>query len=140
MNYDQIKPMNNGRNVVKVLWLEDEVVARDIIKSFIEATEWNGRLDVEWVEDGDEAWRRLTARQPDIFITDLAHPGLGGEQLLTMIAAEKMKFPILVMTGCAVSDGLKNIFFDLNVTLMTKPFRPEDLHSALTSLYQTVTG
>jgi CheY-like chemotaxis protein len=62
---------------------------------------------------------------PDLIITDVEMPGLGGEELLRCIRADETfgSLPVVAISGSATDQP-----FDLHVP---KPFRSEDLLAAL---------
>ena len=59
----------------------------------------SGWAQARFVMDGDEAWSRLKIKARDRFVTDLAHPGLPGEDILRELAAPRVNSPILVLSG-----------------------------------------
>ncbi len=63
--------------------------------------------DIIECEHGDEAWKILQASPPDLFITDLTHPGLGGEELSQRLADAQPKLPALVIS--AFQQGLDSL-------------------------------
>lgn len=63
--------------------------------------------DIIECENGDEAWKSLQTSPPDLFITDLTHPGLRGEELSKLLADANPDLPILVIS--AFQEGLKSL-------------------------------
>jgi CheY-like chemotaxis protein len=50
-------------------------------------------------EDGDLAWQELLQIEPDLLITDMCHPGMDGWRMLSLLAARKVNYPIVVWTA-----------------------------------------
>ncbi len=76
--------------------------------------------------DALDALRRRT--DIDVLITDLGLPGMSGQELVAAARALRPKLQILLATGYSVAD------VEQDVVLLAKPFMPEDLRRALTSL------
>ena len=118
---------------IKVFILEDEPVASQFYADLLEAVD--RRFQVFKFVDGDDAWAELTKVDPDIFITDIVHPGLDGWEMLKLLAAEKVAYPILVVTGDSQSIGLyKSVYPDLKLELLGKPFRIQSFYKLLAAL------
>jgi CheY-like chemotaxis protein len=49
--------------------------------------------------DSQKAWEELQRTPPDLFITDLAHGGISGEQLIVRLAEQEVRYPIVVLSG-----------------------------------------
>jgi CheY-like chemotaxis protein len=95
------------------------------------------RFEIHKFTDGDQAWQELSNADPDVFITDIAHPGSDGWELVKRLAAKKVTYPILVVTGyndSAFEIFCKKQYPKLNVTVITKPFGIEDILKHLTAL------
>jgi CheY-like chemotaxis protein len=82
--------------------------------------------DVNVALSGSEALARISARQPDLLISDCCMPDMGGLQLSEQLKARPadLHFPILLMSGslqCRVAGGPSYDAF------LRKPFLAEDL-------------
>jgi len=129
-----------GKKMVKVCWLEDEKILQVLLKEILHESGWLERLQIQWVENGTTALEILSATAPDLFVTDLAHPGVDGEELLRELAAKKVKYPILVLSGFPDgqekkfrADGKKK-FPNLKISVMGKPFEPQELIKKLCAM------
>jgi DNA-binding NtrC family response regulator len=49
--------------------------------------------------DSQKAWEELQRTPPDLFITDLSHGGISGEQLIARLAEQEVRYPIVVLSG-----------------------------------------
>ena len=83
-------------------------------------------------DNGDQAWQELLRVEPDLFITDICRPGLSGLKMLPLLAAKKVKFPILVMSGLATEKNVQGYAgSDLNYSFLRKPFTTATFHREL---------
>jgi CheY-like chemotaxis protein len=80
-----------------VLLVEDDEVLRVSLAELLEG------LDYEVVQaaDGEDALRRLHARRtpPDLVISDVVMPRLGGVELLRALRQEGIVAPVILMSG-----------------------------------------
>jgi CheY-like chemotaxis protein len=82
--------------------------------------------------DGDQVWQELLRTEPDLLITDMVRPGLSGWKMLPLLAAKKVTFPIIVMSGSAnEKDVRKCAGPELNFSFLAKPFSQTGLHQEL---------
>ena len=102
-----------------------------------------GPLELQIFTNGDEAWADLSQRDPDVLITDIQHPGLGGWEILRLLAAQKVKYPIVVLTGYSdvnetICEASHPELRGLNITVMNKPFEWEKFNRVLTSIIRNI--
>jgi FixJ family two-component response regulator len=110
---------------LKLVYLDDELPNFEFLFEG-----FSDRFDFQKFTDGDLAWAELSKADPDVFITDIAHPGSDGFELMTRLAAKKVKYPILVVTGYndpAFAVFCKRQCPGLKVTVIIKPFGVEDI-------------
>ena len=82
--------------------------------------------------DPNKAWAQLLRQDPDVFITDWCHRPLPGKELLERLAVRKAKYPIFVLSAYAKEEQVRAAAGpDLNVSLLSKPFKVEDLYGLL---------
>ena len=84
---------------IRVLLLEDDSWMSEFLCLIVENSEWADRFEFQILVDGDLAWAELNREAPDIFITDIIHPGLDGRALLKQLAAKKVTYPVLVISA-----------------------------------------
>lgn len=77
-------------------------------------------------DDGDRAWQEILRTVPDLLITDMNRSGLNGARMLRLLARNKVKFPIFVVSGTATEeDVLECAGSGLNISFLSKPFDVE---------------
>jgi CheY-like chemotaxis protein len=79
-----------------ILVVDDTAVDRRIAGGLLEAT---GRLHVEYAENAEAALERLAKHEPDLVLTDMQMPGMGGLELVTQIRVRHPRVPVILMTG-----------------------------------------
>lgn len=78
--------------------------------------------------DGREALEILREQQPDLVITDMRMPVMGGYELLQEIQAHHPSVPSIVLTGyCELATGRDVVERGLARAIVSKPWRNEDL-------------
>jgi two-component system alkaline phosphatase synthesis response regulator PhoP len=81
--------------MARVLLVEDDgVIARSMSAHLRHAGH-----DVEWVEDGDRALKKLRFDRPDVVVVDLMLPSLDGWALTEQVRREGILTPILVVSA-----------------------------------------
>ncbi len=80
---------------VRMLVVDDEAPARDAVRDFL----IREGHDVATAEDGVEALRVAEEHAPDVVVTDLQMPNMGGIELLNKLRAQDAELPVIVMTG-----------------------------------------
>lgn len=134
-------PAANSRpqRKIKVFILEDEPMALQLYADLLSAT--GVQFQIHKFTDGDAAWSELTKADPDILLTDIVHPGLDGWEMLKLLGAEKVAYPILVITGdCQPAEFYKNLYPDLKLGLLAKPFRIRSFYQQLAALLEGPDG
>ncbi len=120
---------------LKVFIVEDELLNIELYHSLLATL--SDRFQICAFRDGDSAWEELSKADPDILITDMLHPGLDGWELLELLAAEKVSYPILVISGDHQGvDFLKSCHPNLSLHFLGKPFQLSALHRHLVSLLE----
>jgi len=115
---------------VPVLVVDDEAVARDVVRKYLMA---DGH-EVVTAANAREGLEDFQASSFDLVVTDHAMPGMNGTQLAGSIKAARPGQPILMLTG--FSDPSRNTQQrPAGVDLMlTKPIPQKDLREALAQL------
>lgn len=82
--------------------------------------------------DGEQAWQELSHTAPDLLITDMNRPGLNGWKMLPLLATKKVNFPILVASGYATENAVRQCAGSgLNFSFRRKPFSVGDFQQEL---------
>ncbi len=83
--------------MTRILLLNDEPSVRDVMGA---ALSHIGGFNLEFAADGDEAVRLCGERGPfDLVLTDYAHPGPSGAELVKRIREKTADQPIAFLTG-----------------------------------------
>jgi two-component system cell cycle sensor histidine kinase/response regulator CckA len=80
-----------------ILWVDDNPAAGTVVEELLRLLHY----EVTYCQSGEEALAHFRSR-PQAFamlITDLAMPGLGGEELARAVLSLRPDLPVLVMTG-----------------------------------------
>jgi len=109
-----------------VLVVEDERAVRSVIAGFLQ----EGGFRVLEAASGREALAQLakTAMRPDLLMTDLVMPDMGGAALAELIVTAHPGLPVIYMTGYAGQTIDKKAPAG---ALLQKPFALEELDRAL---------
>jgi CheY-like chemotaxis protein len=109
-----------------ILVVEDHVEAREVLQQLLESL---GARVVAAV-DGRDALERLPEAHPDVVLTDLAMPRLGGRELLERLRADPVHghLPVVAVSGWPASFGAGGPAFDGH---LEKPFDLEALAAVL---------
>lgn len=117
-----------------ILLVDDEPRVRAVTSTLL------GRLGHEVVEanDGVEALALAAVRPPDLVVTDLVMPRLGGAELIRALRDGRPRLPAIVMTGfggALPGDGdWGSAVLPADVTCIAKPFHPDQLAERVTTL------
>jgi DNA-binding response OmpR family regulator len=79
----------------RILVIEDDREMRSLLKDYIE----DAGYEVDSVEDGSEAFRKLARETFDLMITDIRMPGLSGLDILPGLKKLLPQAPIIVITA-----------------------------------------
>lgn len=117
----------------RILIVDDEPHVRRILALTLEREGY----EVEWAENGLVALERIRLARPDLMITDIIMPLMGGRDLCREIRRNGVgeAFPIWVMTSKPERDAKEWVkeFPDLEV--MEKPLSSRQLLRRVTSLF-----
>jgi two-component system chemotaxis response regulator CheY len=109
----------------KVLLIEDDALLCWLLEKILK-----NKYEVAIMNDGMEAWSWLTqGNVPDLIVSDLKMPGLGGIELLTKInrSDAHKNIPLIIHSGYEDAVRRKQCL-DLGAfAYLVKPFEPEFL-------------
>jgi len=111
----------------KILFVEDEAKIREhIVKTLKYLVE-----DVEEASNGKEALEKMQKFSPNIIITDLEMPLMGGVEFVTEVRKTNKTIPIVVLTAHTNSEYLLKLI-DMHIEhFIVKPMNFEKLLDAL---------
>lgn len=129
----KVPPNAAARGKIRVLVVDDEVDAMEIISGYLEAQGFN----VSAASNGEDALAIAGVVQPDILITDIRMPHMDGNALVKELRERNPALPVIVMTGhpgdadrpVEDEDGP-----DAPVTVMSKPLNLKELLATLDEL------
>jgi len=111
----------------KVLLIEDDALLCWLLEKILK-----NKYDVTVMNDGQQAWSWLTSDNiPDLIVSDLKMPSLGGLELLENLStSDTLKnIPIIIHSGYEDA-GKRKKCLDLGAfAYLVKPFEPEYLVS-----------
>jgi two-component system response regulator AtoC len=107
----------------RVLVVDDEENLRLVVRTFLKREGY----EVELAGSGDEALRLLETFGPDVILTDVRMPKMGGLDLLSTLKAKGSDVTVIVMSAYGSVDlaieAIKAGAYDY----IAKPFKPEEL-------------
>lgn len=107
----------------KILLVDDEKNIRDGLILFLESLDY----DVIPAADGEEAWKLFQSEKPDLVLTDVKMPNLGGIELLERIKnAHPSQLVILLTAYGSVEDAVQSMKKGAYYYL-TKPVNLEEM-------------
>ncbi len=117
---------------MRLLMVEDEQVLGANLKKILELK----GFAVDWVPDGEKALTRATLYHSDydVIILDLTLPGLDGMSLTKRIREEKIKTPIVILTGKNETTTKVELLNAGADDYVVKPFSSEELIARIGSV------
>lgn len=108
-----------------ILIVDDEPHVRRVLQLTLERE----GLRVDTAADGVEGWEKIVAAPPDLLVTDLMMPRMGGKELCQRIQAElpQRAFPILVMSSLTARDQSDWLTEIAHARALEKPLSPKRL-------------
>ncbi|MCL4516316.1 MAG: response regulator [Firmicutes bacterium] len=114
----------------KVLIIDDEPWSREVVKA-LGAWESLQLAVIGEAEDGTEGLKLIRELEPDIVITDMRMPDLGGVEFLKAMNERFPSLKIIVISGYDDFVYLKQAIRSRAVEYLLKPIDPEELNASL---------
>lgn len=114
----------------KVLVVEDDPAVR---ANMVDALLALG-MEVSQAADGSEGLSQLAQQRPDVLITDYLMPDMTGAELARSAFEKFPGLPLIVATGYADMEAVQRAVG--KATVLRKPFKMADLHSAIGKVLQ----
>ena len=113
----------------RILVVDDEPDIRDLLSEVLTREQYNVTL----AANGEEAWRMMAQDRFDCVFLDLKMPGMSGQQLYQLIHASDSRLArrVVFVTGAMLSPDIEEFVADTGNSVLSKPFRLEDLRSAV---------
>jgi YesN/AraC family two-component response regulator len=83
--------------MLRVLLVEDNRIYREIFKEHL--CQHFPALLIDEAENGDEAFQKIQAAQPDLIFMDIRLPGMNGLRVTRKIKKDFADIPIAILTG-----------------------------------------
>jgi CheY-like chemotaxis protein len=105
--------------------VDDEPDLRFILRRIFE----KAGFEVQEAEDGEQALEKIQVSPPDLVVTDMMMPIMGGAELIRRLHADPatVSIPILAVTGDA------HLASDAD-SVLKKPYRKSEIVAAATAL------
>lgn len=118
-----------GRNMPKILVVEDEEIVRSNISEILKAEEF----EVAEAENGIQAIKELSKFYPDLILSDIMMPGMDGYELVNYVQGNPLtsSIPIILLTARAESSDMRRGMQFGADDYITKPFKANDLVQAV---------
>ena len=107
----------------KILVVDDEVSIANVVARNLR----RAGFEVTVALDGQEAYEQALASRPDVLITDLQMPRLGGIGLCSRLTEELGSIPTILLTAKGFEIDRSEIAGLPIRRIMTKPFSPREL-------------
>lgn len=110
---------------MKVLLVDDSNFVRQFIKKYL--IQLDPSLEIKQACTGEEGFDCYLRLKPDLIITDLLMPGMGGEAFVRKIRENDASIKIIVLSA-DVQKSVKDELYSLNVTaFLNKPVTMDNI-------------
>ena len=113
--------------VTKVLAIDDSPVVLSLIKDILSLEDY----EVETASNGREGIEKYPRFMPDIVTLDVAMPGMDGCETLAALKDIDKNANVIMVTATDNSDALKDCLEKGIISVISKPFKPNDLLEAI---------
>ena len=108
-----------------ILVVDDSIFVRQFMKKYL--LEINPTVILDFAATGEEGYDIYTEKHPDLVITDLLMPGMGGQALIEKIRKNDKKTKIVVLSA-DIQKSVKKEIADLKVTaFLNKPINKDSI-------------
>lgn len=80
-----------------ILVVDDSIFVRQFMKKYL--TEINPGVELNFAASGEEGFDVYSEKHPDLIITDLLMPGMGGQAFIEKVRKEDTKTRIVVLSA-----------------------------------------
>lgn len=115
----------------KVLAADDEYWSRENLRSLISWEDYAIKF-LDPACDGEEVLERIKEEKPDIILTDINMPFLGGLELLKKLQTEYPQIITIAVSGYDDFEKVKGVFVSGGLDYLLKPVGKEELVRILT--------
>jgi Response regulator containing CheY-like receiver domain and AraC-type DNA-binding domain len=116
--------------MLKVLIIDDEIWTRKTVRAF---GDWDRHkiTTIDEACDGIEGLRLIKENNPQIVITDMNMPGLGGVDLLRMLNEDFPNIKLIVISGYNDFEFTKQAIKSKAIDYILKPIDKQELNAAI---------
>ncbi len=113
----------------RILIIEDDVDFRNLLRIHLSLAGYG----LEVAEDGVEGGKALLERPPDLVLSDVNMPFLGGFELLSLMRAEERpaSIPVILPSGRSDDDTMSKAMKLGAADFLTKPVTLEELMGSI---------
>lgn len=122
----------------KLLIVDDEPVIREGLEFCIRKRWKEESLRIYNAKDGEEAWEMAEKEQPDVLITDIRMPRMGGIELLGKIRNVKMNVKAIALSGYGDFEYVRDMALLGIENYLLKPVNEEELISTISSILEKI--
>ncbi|MBF0278020.1 MAG: response regulator [SAR324 cluster bacterium] len=124
-----------ANKAMKILVVDDQETMRVSIKSILRALEFK---NIDYAENGEEAYQMLTKGEFDFLITDWMMPKMTGMELLKKIRsdAKLSKLPVLMLTAEGKQDNIMEAIKAKVSNYVVKPFDAKTLDNKINQIFR----
>jgi len=113
-----------GKRPLRIVILDDEPLLQDSYRMLLQ--DWYEGVVIVQCHSGKEALAELSRADPDLFITDWAHPEIGMRHgdILERLAEREAKFPVVLITSeleFNIEPVVRSACQNLNFSYLPKP-------------------
>jgi len=114
-----------GDREAKILVVEDDDAVRNLLTDLLE----DAGFEVLQASNGVEGVRQTFAETPDVVLTDIMMPDMGGIAFIQRVRSQvpARSLPIIVVSALSKEDHLEKAFEAGATDYLVKPFRPFEL-------------
>ncbi len=125
--------------LTRILYVEDEPDIQMVARLALEAL---GGFTVEICSSGDEALKRATGFQPQLFLLDVMMPGMDGPSTLRMLRTQPQfaNTPVIFMTAKVQPNEIADYKALGAEDVISKPFDPMTLASRVKEIWERCHG
>jgi DNA-binding NtrC family response regulator len=127
-NSQEPVPENSPQSSLRIVAFDDDAYASAALTLMIHFR-WP-EVPVLTFNRAKEALREIERRPPDLFTTDINHPGMPTTEILQRLAKRKVKYPIFVISAMDMFFPRLVQQFEhqvLRIEFLSKPFLADDL-------------
>ncbi len=110
---------------MKILVVDDSIFVRQFLKKYL--LEINPTVELDFAASGEEGYDMYTEKNPDLVITDLLMPGMGGQAFIEKIRKDDKKTKIVVLSA-DIQKSVKTEIAELRVSaFLNKPINRDSI-------------